>query len=32
MFVELNNGLIDEIKLTMKSIEQSIKSKEKDEW
>jgi hypothetical protein len=32
MFDELNNGLIDEIKLTMKSIEQSIKSKEKDEW
>ena len=32
MFDELNKSLVNDFKLTMKSIEQSVKSKKKDDW
>ncbi|SOU87108.1 conserved hypothetical protein [Tenacibaculum dicentrarchi] len=32
MFDELNNSIVSDIKLTMKSIEKSVESKKKDDW
>ncbi|MCM4158234.1 DUF4468 domain-containing protein [Gramella sp. AN32] len=32
MFEELNNNLLKDVKATMRSIEQSVKSESKDEW